>query len=77
VQSLSRAARLCACEAAVGATSDAVQIHGDCGSMRDYGMEKLMRDAQCCHCYPRAAQEELLDLVAEAELGQRRGPNSG
>ena len=37
-------------ESAVKVCTDAVQILGGYGYMRDYGLEKAMRDAACCPC---------------------------
>ena len=39
-------AKLGACDAAVWAADEAVQVLGGYGYMRDYPVEKLMRDAQ-------------------------------
>ena len=53
---------LLATEKAVKAATDGVQIHGGYGYMRDYGMERLMRDAKYCQMYPLTSQEALLRL---------------
>lgn len=58
-----RAAKVLACDRAVSATLDGVQVHGGYGYMRDYGMEVLLRDAKYCQVYPRTPGEEMLDLV--------------
>jgi alkylation response protein AidB-like acyl-CoA dehydrogenase len=52
-----------ACQAAM----DGVQIHGGYGYMRDYGMERLMRDAKYCQMFPRPEEEELLRLFSAVE----------
>jgi len=44
--SLAAMAKLGACQAAVWAADEAVQVFGGYGYMRDYPVEKLMRDAQ-------------------------------
>ena len=62
-----RAAKVFAADMAVAATLDAVQIHGGYGYMRDYGMERLMRDAKYCQAYPRPPQEETLSILKEME----------
>ncbi len=54
-----------ACQAAM----DGVQIHGGYGYMRDYGMERLMRDAKYCQMFPRPEEEQLLRLLDMAESG--------
>ncbi len=54
-----------ACQSAM----DGVQIHGGYGYMRDYGMERLMRDAKYCQMYPTTSQEVLLRLIEVSETG--------
>ncbi len=54
---------------AVQAATDGVQIHGGYGYMRDYGMERLMRDAKYCQMYPTTSQEALLRLLDIYETG--------
>jgi len=51
------------CSAAI----DGVQIHGGYGYMRDYGMERLMRDVKYCQMYPMTGQEALLMLLEMSE----------
>ncbi len=58
-----RAVKLQVCDHALQDATDAVQIHGGYGYMRDYGMELLMRDAKACQVYPRTPREELLSLL--------------
>jgi alkylation response protein AidB-like acyl-CoA dehydrogenase len=48
---------------------DGVQIHGGYGYMRDYGMERLMRDSKYCQMYPITGQEALLRLLELSETG--------
>lgn len=57
------AAKAVLCERAFAAASDAVQLHGGYGYMRDYGMERLMRDAAYCRIWPFSGQEALLLLL--------------
>jgi len=52
-----------ACQSA----TDGVQVHGGYGYMRDYGMERLMRDAKYCQMYPATSQEALLRLLERSE----------
>ena len=51
------------------AALDGVQIHGGYGYMRDYGMERLMRDSKYCQMYPLTSQEALLLLLELSETG--------
>lgn len=53
------------CERAMAAASDAVQVHGGYGYMRDYEVERLMRDAKYLQSYPRSAQEEMLATLVD------------
>jgi alkylation response protein AidB-like acyl-CoA dehydrogenase len=57
------AAKAVLCERAFAAASDAVQLHGGYGYMRDYGMERLMRDAAYLRIWPFSGQEALLLLL--------------
>ena len=54
-----------ACQSAM----DGVQIHGGYGYMRDYGMERLMRDAKYCQMYPLTTPKVLLRLLELSETG--------
>ncbi len=58
-----------ATEGACKSATDGVQIHGGYGYMRDYGMERLMRDAKYCQMYPTTSQEALLRLLDLSEAG--------
>lgn len=60
-------------EAAMRCGDDAVQLHGGAGFMRDYAVEKLMRDAkqlQVC----AATAEQMDQLAAAIELGRPIDP---
>jgi alkylation response protein AidB-like acyl-CoA dehydrogenase len=62
------ACRIEATDRGLRSATDAVQIHGGIGYMKDYGMERLMRDATYCQIYPRTNEEyrlELLDIVEQ------------
>jgi len=56
-----------ATQGAFQAATDGVQVHGGYGYMRDYGMERLMRDAKYCQVYPHTPQEVLLRMLALSE----------
>ena len=58
-----------ATERACQSATDGVQVHGGYGYMRDYGMERLMRDAKYCQMYPTTTQEALLRLLELSEVG--------
>ncbi len=62
-----RVAKVVACDAAMSASLDGVQVHGGYGYMRDYGMERLMRDAKYCQAYPWARPNELLAVLTDLE----------
>ena len=62
-----RAAKVFAADRAMAAALDAVQIHGGYGYMRDYGIERLMRDAKYCQHFPSPPQEENLSILKEME----------
>jgi alkylation response protein AidB-like acyl-CoA dehydrogenase len=58
------AAKIAATDAAVASTTDAVQIFGGTGYIRETGIEKLMRDAKYCQLFPEpnwVAGDELMD----------------
>ena len=62
-------AKLSATAAAQQTCTDAVQILGGYGYMRDFGLEKMMRDAAVLTLLPISnARTELLITVAEKEL---------
>jgi alkylation response protein AidB-like acyl-CoA dehydrogenase len=62
-------------EAAMRAGDDAVQLHGGAGFMRDYPVEKLMRDAkQLQLCGMTAEQAD--QLAAAIELGRPLDPGA-
>ncbi len=61
------AAWLIATSKAVQSATDGVQIHGGYGYMRDYGMERLMRDAKYCQMYPLTSQEVMLKILEQVE----------
>ena len=59
-------AKLTASEAAMWITDEAVQVFGGYGYMRDYPVEKLMRDAKGTEIYEGTS--EILRLVTAREL---------
>lgn len=71
---LAAMAKLTAQEAAVFATNQAVQIFGGYGYMRDYPVEKLMRDAQGAEVYAGAG-DALRQVIARAIQGAPSVPN--
>ena len=72
-------AKLGASEAASWVADEAVQVFGGYGYMRDYPVEKLMRDAKGTEIFEGAS--EILRVVIARELlrehtsnAERRGP---
>lgn len=61
--SMCKTAKILAARFAMSAALNGVQIHGGYGYMRDYGMERLMRDAKYCQSFPKSEQEELLEIL--------------
>jgi alkylation response protein AidB-like acyl-CoA dehydrogenase len=64
-------AKLYASEAANRAASAAVQIHGGYGYIRDYGVERLFRDAKATELYEGTSEIQRL-VIARSLL--RDGP---
>jgi alkylation response protein AidB-like acyl-CoA dehydrogenase len=56
-----RSVKVTACDSAMVSTTDAVQVHGGYGYMREYGVERLMRDAAYLRSYPRTRTALLLE----------------
>jgi acyl-CoA dehydrogenase len=57
------AAKITQTDAAVATATDAVQVFGGAGYIRETGIEKLMRDAKYCQLFPEPnwlAQDELM-----------------
>lgn len=63
------AAKVAATEAAVAATTDAVQVFGGSGYMHETGVEKLMRDAKYLQLWPEP-NWMADDPIVEASLGR-------
>ena len=64
-------AKVFASDVAMKVTTDAVQIFGGAGYMRDYPVEKMMRDAKITQIY-EGTNEVLRNTIA-AELRKRKG----
>jgi alkylation response protein AidB-like acyl-CoA dehydrogenase len=62
-------AKLFASETAMAVTTDAVQIFGGYGYMRDYPVEKLMRDAKATEIYE--GTNEIQRVVIARDLYRR------
>ena len=65
VEKLSAIARLYASDAAMKVTTDAVQILGGYGYMRDYPVERMMRDAKVTQIYEGPNQIQRLIVARE------------
>ncbi len=64
-------AKVFSSDAAMEVTTKAVQIFGGAGYMRDYPVEKMMRDAKITQIYEGA--NEMLRGTIAAELRKRKG----
>jgi acyl-CoA dehydrogenase len=60
-----------AADAAMRVTTDAVQVYGGYGFMRDYPVEKLMRDAKIMQLYEGTSQIQRLVIARETLLPRR------
>jgi alkylation response protein AidB-like acyl-CoA dehydrogenase len=65
-------AKVFASDVAMRVTTDAVQVFGGVGYMRDYPAEKMMRDAKITQIYEGTNQ--ILRNVITSELRKRAGP---
>lgn len=61
-------AKLFASEMAEGVCSQAIQIHGGYGYLRDYAVERIARDVRVCQLYEGTS--EIQKLVISRALGQ-------
>jgi len=66
ITSLASMAKLFASETAVAVTIDAVQIFGGYGYMRDYPVERLMRDAKVTEIYEGTSEIQRVIIAREA-----------
>ncbi|MGH7307912.1 MAG: acyl-CoA dehydrogenase [Candidatus Rokuibacteriota bacterium] len=64
-------AKLFAAEMAMKATTDAIQIHGGYGYIREYQVERYFRDAKITQIYEGTSQIQKL-VIARAVLGAQR-----
>ncbi len=62
-------AKLYASEAAMDITTEAVQVHGGYGYVREYHVERLMRDAKITQIYEGTSEIQNL-IIARSELGE-------
>lgn len=62
-EALSSMAKCYATDMAMRVTTDAVQILGGYGYMKDYPVERMMRDAKVTQIYEGANQYQLLDIA--------------
>jgi acyl-CoA dehydrogenase len=68
---LSSHAKRFAADAAMRVTTDAVQVYGGYGFIKDYPVEKLMRDAKIMQLYEGTAQIQRLVIARETLLPRR------
>ena len=60
-----------AADSAMEVTTDAVQVYGGYGFIKDYPVEKLMRDAKIMQLYEGTAQIQRLVIARETLLPRR------
>jgi acyl-CoA dehydrogenase len=60
-----------AADSAMEVTTDAVQIYGGYGFIKDYPVEKLMRDAKILQLYEGTAQIQRIVIARETLLPRR------
>jgi acyl-CoA dehydrogenase len=60
-----------AADAAMRVTTDAVQVYGGYGFMRDYPVEKLMRDAKIMQLYEGTSQIQRLVIAREVLMPRK------
>jgi len=72
---LSSHAKRFAADAAMKIATDAVQIHGGYGFIKDYPVEKLFRDAKIMQLYEGTSQIQRLVIAREVLLGRSRSAN--
>jgi len=63
-------AKLFAAETAMKVTTDAIQVHGGYGFIREYQVERYFRDAKITQIYEGTSQIQKL-VIARAVLGER------
>jgi acyl-CoA dehydrogenase len=61
-----------AADSAMEVTTDAVQVYGGYGFIKDYPVEKLMRDAKILQLYEGTAQIQRLVIARETLLPRER-----
>ncbi len=68
---LASLAKTFASDAAVANAADAIQVLGGNGYMREYGVEKLLRDAKLTQIYEGTNQINRFEIMAEVmqEIG--------
>ena len=67
-------AKLLGSEKAVEMARKAIQIHGGAGYIREYGAEKLLRDAMVFPIYEGTSQIQGLMVMKDALMGIMKGP---
>lgn len=68
---LTAAAKLCACDAAVHVTYEAIQLHGGYGYMTEYAIERFYRDAKTLQI-AGGNTDRLKDSIADQIIGKIR-----
>ena len=76
ISKVSGMAKVFASDVAMKVTTDAVQVFGGYGYMRDYPVEKMMRDAKILQIYEgtNQIQRNVIGLELNKEYAGRKGP---
>jgi alkylation response protein AidB-like acyl-CoA dehydrogenase len=69
-------AKLAASEAAMNISVEAVQVHGGYGFVKEYHVERLMRDAKITQIYEGTSEVQRIVLGRFVEKGQLYLPDS-
>jgi acyl-CoA dehydrogenase len=73
---ISSHAKRFAADAAMKITTDAVQIYGGYGFIKDYPVEKLFRDAKIMQLYEGTSQIQRLVIARETLVPRRSAPDA-
>lgn len=70
-------AKLYASEAAEWVASEAIQVHGGYGYLKDFAAERIYRDARICRIYEGTSDIQRMIIAAELSRPARPSPTAG